>query len=400
MYSWVSTKIPRLQSVTYPPSSVSKISKPWFSLLQDSTNLEIPKRKIILVGEEKQRKSLRSLTFHGSWNMKICKTLGMLTSNKRNKIGWVKRCMEDMLVSFKYLNSNLFHNTKTKVMEIKIRGGKSLKFDESSAFPVAFSIVLPLQAAARRRGNTLWERDKQIMHKKSIQPQLSLESRKAHCASFCKGHLNGCSPGWKQNDMWDQLQNQKRSPTGFDSCAISCLRFMINQKPNCLHTNVSPARLFLEFIHKVLCGHISGHGYWGHGNFTASRSYPSARMAARVGGLAWPRLGHQDNKMCEGVCIFIVSHWSSYHIYALYYAILLIIYVYIVMIMMVMISTRVFLFAKSGHSYQLHVARSENFSTVAMWQMQKDSILTRCLRFANLTKRRWLMCCSTKWCFI
>ena len=30
-----------------------------------------------------------------------------------------------------------------KVMEIKIRGGKSLKFDESSAFPVAFSIVLP-----------------------------------------------------------------------------------------------------------------------------------------------------------------------------------------------------------------------------------------------------------------
>ena len=116
---------------------------------------------------------------------------------------------------------------------------------------------------------------------------------------------------------------------------------------------------------------ISGHGYRGHGNFTASRSYPSARMAARVGGLAWPRLGHQDNKMCEGVCIFIISHWSSYHIYiytyALYYAILLIIYVYIVMIMMVMISTRVFLFGfLSGHSYQLRVARSENFSTVAM----------------------------------
>ena len=26
-------------------------------------------------------------------------------------------------------------------------------------------------------------------------------------------------------------------------------------KPNCLYTNVSPAHLFLEFIHKVLCGH-------------------------------------------------------------------------------------------------------------------------------------------------
>ena len=61
-----------------------------------------------------------------------------------------------------------------------------------------------------------------------------------------------------------------------------CLCYFLSEisddqpKTNCLYTNVWPAHLSLEFIHKVLCGHIGGHGYWGHGNFTASRSYPGS----------------------------------------------------------------------------------------------------------------------------
>lgn len=131
-----------------------------------------------------------------SWLLKheSCKLSNFDIKQTKNQVS--EKVLEDMLVS---LNSNLFHNMKTKVMEIKNQGGKSLKFDESSAFPVAFSIVLPCGCCSQAWDHSVRERDKQIMHKKSIQPQLSLESRKAHWhASFCKGHLNGCSPGWKQ----------------------------------------------------------------------------------------------------------------------------------------------------------------------------------------------------------